>query len=207
MNRVLIFFKKQILLKNLNRSQSIKCLSISLLTVLSIYSSFILDQKTVNLFNVIRFGVELMFCLKCIKYPKYYYDLVHAFAITSFIIILFTFEFAIVTKLKILLIENTILMLLIIFSIIFLMLSSEHNNRNDDELILNDYLFNNTLKPIDFKKSNLLNFYLTLSLLFAFLSLIYTSNLILTSVCYPKYYFRKTILLPNDCSFVYTNKQ
>lgn len=41
-----------------------------------------------------------------------------------------------------------------------------------------------------------------LSLLFAIISLLYSSNLTLTSVCHP-FTFIWTIMLPDDCSEVY----
>ena len=206
MNKMLVFFKKKLLLKKLNRTEGVKSLLTTVLTLLSLYSSFILDQTSVKLLIAIRFVLELLLCLKAIKFPKHYRDYVFGFAVTSFIVILFTFEFAVVTKLKILLLENTVLMLMICCSIAFLTLSCE-KKRRPEEPILIDYLYENTLKPSASKKSSLLSLNLALSLLFATASLIYTSNLILTSVCYPKYYFRKSVLLPNDCSFVYTDNR
>ena len=203
---MLVFFKKKLLLKKLNRTESVKSLLSTLLTLLSLYSSFILDQTSVKVLIAIRFALELLLCLKCIRFPKFYKDYVFGFAFTSFVVILLTFEFAVVTKLKILFVENTVLMLMICCSIAFLTLSCE-KQRNREEPILIDYLYNNTLKPNACKKSSLLSLNLALSLLFASASLIYTSNLILTSVCYPKYYFRKSVLLPNDCSFVYADNQ
>lgn len=208
MNKMLVFFKKKLLLQRLNRTESVKSLLTTVLTLLSLYSSFILDQTSVKLLIVVRFVLELMLCLKCIHFPKFYKDYVLGFAFTSFVVILFTFEFSVVTKLKILFVENTVLMLLVCCSIGFLTLSCEPRRKQEDqEPILIDYLYHNTLKPNSGRKNSLLSLYLALSLLFASASLIYSANLILTSVCYPKYFFRKTVLLPNDCSFVYADNQ
>ena len=173
---MLIFFKKKLFLQNLDRIQNVRLVKFLLSTfliLLSVYSSFILDQFTVKFLILIRFCFELLLCFKCIKYPKYYKDFVFGWSFTSFIIILFTFEFAVVTKLKIQFIENTALMFMICCSIIFLMLAREKKKKKP---ILIDYLYENTLKANP-KKTSLLNFNLALSLLFASASLIYTANL------------------------------
>ena len=204
---MLVFFKKKLLLKSLNKNQSIRCLLATLLTLLSVYSSFVLDRSSARLLIAIRLVVELVLCFKSVQYPKLYEDYVIGWAFASFIVILFTFEFAVVTKLKILFVENAILMLMVSCAIIFLSLSSDRVERpRDEEPILIDYLYNNTLKTTNMKKTSLAKLSFVLSLLFASASLIYTSNLILTSVCYPKY-FHKLVLLPADCSFVYVDKQ
>lgn len=178
------------------------------LTVLTVYTSFIMDQKSVRLLIIIRLFFEFVLCFKAIKKPNQFRDYVISWSFTSFIIILFSFEFLVVTKLKILFIENLILMLMLCCSIFFLMLSSDHqiSSRRTSDPILIDYLYNNTLKTSSIKKNQLSNLNFVVSLFFASASLIYTTNLILTSICYPKYYFFKLILLPYDCSFVYPDK-
>lgn len=206
MNKMLIYLKKKLLFNNvkINGNQSLKISLSTILTLLFLYTSFISDNfMVIYPLVAIRFFLELTISLKSIKHSKLFKDYILGWSSISFLIIIIFFEFKVVSQLKILFIENAILMLILCCSIIFLMLSSEQPK---EESIIVDYLYNNTLKPTSQLRNSLLDLSFVLSLFTTSIGLLYCSNLILTSVCYPKYYFR-TILLPYDCSFVYVDKQ
>ncbi|KAL1497822.1 hypothetical protein ABEB36_008716 [Hypothenemus hampei] len=172
--------------------------------------------STVGMFLLLIFN----FFIKTIPRTKFFF----VWTITSIILLYFIFEFVVIPFLKILIEENVILSVLIFAFIMCLYLTKSRADQltslseSESDLILNGKNIEGfySCKICDHRipdkdhhcvwfdccitNHNQCSF--LLSLIFAILALLYSSNLTLTSVCHP-FEFAKSILLPDDCSEVY----
>lgn len=142
-----------------------------------------------------------------LKYTNFY----ASWATTSFVILVGVFELEVVPFLEILVYENALVVLLTLITLLLTIVVRVKSGRDSSQQSggrgLEPRVFRHTYCPwIKSVISSDNRIFFIFGLLSGTAALVYGSQLMLTTICHPSLFF-EYILLPDDCSDVYSDPQ